>query len=153
LLTNQTVICTTATTIGGALYGVAKDVTIVAVKVLNSAGSGSYSGVIAGINYVTAQKRASPNTDMVANLSIGGGFSAVVNDAINATVAEGIVVAVAAGNSNANACNYSPAFAASAITVGARFLIFLCSVSKSLTTTITISTITLLLGFGFGSVR
>jgi hypothetical protein len=98
---------------------VAKDVTIVAVKVLNSNGSGSYAGVIAGINYVAAQKKASPNTDMVANMSLGGGFSAAVNNAIDAAVAAGVVIAVAAGNSNANACGYSPASAASAITVGA----------------------------------
>lgn len=104
-----------AGTVGGATYGVAKNVTIVAVRVLNCQGSGSNSGVIAGIDWVTGQS-ARP---AVANMSLGGGFSQSLNDAVARATTAGIVFAVAAGNSTANACNYSPSSAPSAITVGA----------------------------------
>jgi subtilisin family serine protease len=108
-----------ATTIGGALYGVAKSVNIVAVKVFNSAQFSSLSWIIDGVDYVIAQKRASPNTDMVANLSLGSNFSPALNNAIKAAFDEGVVVVVAAGNENADACQKSPASETSAITVGA----------------------------------
>jgi subtilisin family serine protease len=106
-----------AGTVGGAPYGVAKGVKLVAVKVLNCAGSGSYSGVIAGIDWVTAEHQ--PGQPAVANMSLGGGASAAVDDAVTNSINDGVVYAIAAGNSNDNACSYSPARTRAAITVGA----------------------------------
>jgi subtilisin family serine protease len=105
-----------AGTIGGTAYGVAKAVTVVPVRVLDCNGSGTFSGVIAGIDWVTAQHTSGL---AVANLSLGGGFSQSVNDAVKRAVDDGVVVAVAAGNSDADACGASPASEPSAITVGA----------------------------------
>ena len=104
-----------AGTIGGATYGVAKGVSLVAVRVLDCAGSGTDSGVIAGVNWVTNN---SPGP-AVANMSLGGGASTSLDNAVANSIASGVTYAIAAGNSNANACNYSPARVASAITVGA----------------------------------
>ena len=102
-------------TVGGSTYGVAKNVRLVAVRVLDCAGSGSYAGVIAGIDWVTANKVL----PAAANMSLGGGFSAAVNQAVDNSSAAGVTYAIAAGNSTADACTFSPASAASAITVGA----------------------------------
>jgi len=104
-----------AGTIAGNAYGIAKRANIVAVKVLDRSGSGSWSGVIAGIDWVTANAPARS----VINMSLGGGATAAVDDATARAVARGITSVVAAGNSNANACNYSPARTATAITVAA----------------------------------
>ena len=106
-------------TVGGTTYGVAKQVKLVAVRVLNCSGSGTNSGVIAGIDWVTAQKKASPSVPSAANMSLGGGFSASLNTAVENSIASGVVYAIAAGNSAADACTFSPASAPSAITVGA----------------------------------
>lgn len=103
-----------AGTVGGTTYGVAKAVTLVPVRVLGCDGSGSNSGVIAGIDWV-AQNHSGAS---VANMSLGGGASTATDDAITRLTSSGVTVAVAAGNDNANACNSSPARAASAITVG-----------------------------------
>lgn len=103
-----------AGTVGGTTVGVAKNVTLKAVRVLNCQGSGSYSGVIAGVDWVK-NNHASP---AVANMSLGGGASLALDQAIASAVASGVTFAVAAGNSNAPACNYSPAREPSAITVG-----------------------------------
>jgi subtilisin family serine protease len=102
-------------TIGSDTYGVAKSVTLHGVRVLDCSGSGSSSGVIAGIDWVTANHIA----PAVANMSLGGGASSSLDSAINISAAKGVVYVVAAGNSNADACNYSPARATGAITVGA----------------------------------
>jgi subtilisin family serine protease len=102
-------------TVGGTTYGLAKNVSLVAVRVLDCGGSGTVSGVVAGIDWVTANK-ALP---AAANMSLGGGYSATLNDAVARSVAAGVTYAIAAGNSGANACNYSPASEPSAITVGA----------------------------------
>ena len=102
-------------TIGSDTYGVAKNVTLHGVRVLDCSGSGSTSGVIAGIDWVTVNHI----TPAVANMSLGGGASSSIDSAINHSVAKGVVHVVAAGNSNADACNYSPARAINAITVGA----------------------------------
>ncbi|MGZ5442570.1 MAG: S8 family serine peptidase [Thermoanaerobaculia bacterium] len=102
-------------TVGGATWGVAKGVTLVAVRVLDCAGSGSNSGVIAGINWVTSDHAA--GQPAVANMSLGGGASQAIDDAVNASINDGVTYAIASGNSNANACNYSPARVAAAITV------------------------------------
>ncbi|WP_433722484.1 S8 family serine peptidase [Actinoplanes sp. CA-051413] len=104
-----------AGTIGGRTYGVAKDVKLVGVRVLDCTGSGSYSAIIAGVDWVTthAVKPA------VANMSIGGTLSSALNAAVTKSIASGVTYAVAAGNENKNACNYSPAATPNAITVGA----------------------------------
>ncbi|MDA1360498.1 S8 family serine peptidase [Glycomyces luteolus] len=104
-----------AGTIGGTIYGVAKDVTLHGVRVLNNSGSGTTAGVINGINWV----RTNAIKPAVANMSLGGGYSAALNNAVAAAVSSGVSFAVAAGNENQNACNVSPASTPSAITVGA----------------------------------
>ena len=104
-----------AGTTGGTTYGVAKQVTLHAVRVLNCQGSGATSGVIAGVDWVTNN---SPSP-AVANMSLGGGVSTSLDNAVSNSINSGVSYAVAAGNSNANACNSSPARAAAANTVGA----------------------------------
>jgi len=104
-----------ASSVAGTIFGVAKKTTIVGVKVLNCAGSGTFAGVIAGIEWVTNNHNG-PST---ANMSLGGGFSAAVNAATAASVNAGVFHAVAAGNNNGNACNFSPASTPEACTVGA----------------------------------
>ncbi|MCB1006213.1 MAG: S8 family serine peptidase [Acidimicrobiales bacterium] len=103
-----------AGTVGGGRWGVAKDVSLVAVRVLNCSGSAPSSRVVAAIDWVTANAVR----PAVINMSLGGGASTATNNAVAAATAAGITVVVAAGNSNANACSYSPASAPSAITVG-----------------------------------
>lgn len=102
-------------TIGGSTYGVAKNVKLYAVRVLDCTGSGSNSGVIAGIDWVTAH-RVLP---AVANMSLGGGASSALDTAVRNSINAGVVYGVAGGNDNSNACNSSPARTAEAITVGA----------------------------------
>ncbi|MCB2204572.1 S8 family serine peptidase [bacterium] len=104
-----------AGTVGGTTVGVAKKVTLIAVRVLNCQGSGTWSGVVAGVDWVTANA-SGPS---VANMSLGGGYFSIINTAVENSIAAGVVYAVSAGNSNANACNYSPASAPNALTVGA----------------------------------
>jgi subtilisin family serine protease len=107
-----------AGTVGGAAYGVAKGVKLVAVKVLGCTGSGSFSGVMAGVDWVTAQHQA--GQPAVANMSLGAaGADAGVETAVRNSIADGVVYAIASGNSNANACNFTPARVAEAITVNA----------------------------------
>jgi len=108
-----------AGTVGGSTYGVAKGVSLIAVRVLNCSGSGTNSGVIAGINWVTNRKLASPTIPAVANMSLGGSASSALDAAVQNSINRGVTYAIAAGNSNANACNYSPARVGAAITVGA----------------------------------
>lgn len=102
-------------TVGGSTYGVAKGVTLLPVRVLDCTGSGSNSGVIAGVDWVAGNT----SRPAVANMSLGGGASSALNAAVAGAVAKGVTMVVAAGNSNANACNYSPSSEPSAITVGA----------------------------------
>jgi subtilisin family serine protease len=105
-----------AGTVGGATYGVAKGVTLKAVKVLNCAGSGSTTSVVSGIDWVVGDHGTGK---AVANMSLGGGASSAIDAAVGRGISDGVVFVVAAGNSSANACNYSPARVSAAITVGA----------------------------------
>ena len=104
-----------ATTVAGTTYGVAKAARIVAVRVLGNDGSGSISGVIAGVDWVTSH-RVRP---AVANMSLGGSASTALDTAVNNSIASGVTYTVAAGNANTNAANTSPARVPAAITVGA----------------------------------
>jgi subtilisin family serine protease len=104
-----------AGTVGSITYGVAKGVQLKGVRVLDCNGSGSWSGVIAGMDYVRLNKGTLP---AVANLSIGGAYNTSVNTAATNLSNSGVFVAVAAGSSGGDACNYSPASAANVTTVG-----------------------------------
>jgi len=104
-----------AGTVGGSAYGVAKGASLLSVRVLDCYGSGTSSSVIAGIDWVTAN-RVLP---AVANMSLGGPASKAMDDAVAASVAAGVTYAVAAGNNSDNACSYSPARAPAALTVAA----------------------------------
>ena len=106
-----------AGTLGGHSYGVAKNVTIVPVRVLDCAGAGTTSSVIAGLKWI--EQNHNSRQKAVVNLSLGGGRSVFLDDAVDALDARGIPVVVAAGNNAKNSCDYSPARAASAITVNA----------------------------------
>ena len=106
-----------AGTIGGTTYGVAKGVTLKSVRVLDCSGSGYWSWVIAGIDWVTAQHTGT--APAVANMSLGGGASSSVDDAVARSIADGVTYSVAAGNSRKDACNYSPARTPAALTIGA----------------------------------
>jgi len=106
-----------AGTIGGATYGVAKGVKLVAVRVLTCAGTGSTSGVIAGVDWATGNHQA--GQPAVANMSLGGSQSPALDQAVQNSIADGITYAVAAGNDTADACGGSPADVGAAITVGA----------------------------------
>src|ERR1041385_1755488 len=104
-------------TVGGSTYGVAKNVTLVAVRVLDSSGSGTNSGVISGVDFVTSDHQA--GQPAVANMSLGGGLSSALDTAVTNSINDGVTYSIAAGNSNVDACTTSPADVASAITVGA----------------------------------
>ncbi|KJZ76659.1 hypothetical protein HIM_03995 [Hirsutella minnesotensis 3608] len=105
--------------IGSKSYGVAKETTIYGIKVLDNTGGGSSSGVIAGMDFVSrdAQRRRCPKGSM-ANMSIGGSYSKSINAAAAALVRSGVFVSVAAGGSNSDAANFSPASEPSVCTVG-----------------------------------
>jgi subtilisin family serine protease len=104
-------------TVGGINYGVAKEVTLVAVRVLDANGSGTTSGVISGINWaITNHQQGEP---AVANMSLGGGASSALDLAVEKAISDGIVMCVAAGNNALDASKYSPARVKNAITVGA----------------------------------
>jgi subtilisin family serine protease len=109
-----------AGTIAGRTFGVAKSASIVGVKVLDAEGSGSFDGIIAGLEWVYQQVTTDGSaTKTVVSMSLGGGSSSAINDAVKDLTDAGIVVVVAAGNENEDASNSSPASAPSAITVGA----------------------------------
>ena len=125
-----------AGTIGSRKYGVAKAAHLIAVKVLGSNGSGTMADVVGGVLWAAEQaanKLAAAKAEFaatgktkhkgsVANMSLGGGMSQALNDAVNKAVDSGMHFAVAAGNDNRDACAYSPASAEKAVTVGASTL-------------------------------
>ena len=109
-----------AGTVGGSTYGVAKNVDLVAVRVLDCGGNGTWDGVVAGIDWVT-NDASGPS---VANMSLSGGANSAVDAAVTSSVAAGVFYSVAAGNGNfvgrpQNACGVSPARVSEAATVGA----------------------------------
>ncbi|KAG8721034.1 subtilisin-like serine protease [Ceratobasidium sp. 395] len=106
----------TAGTAVGATYGVATSAKIVAIKVLSDAGSGAYSDIIAGVNWVVNNKGSSP---AVATMSLGGSANSALDSAISSAISSGVHFSIAAGNSNVDAASTSPARVAAANTVGA----------------------------------
>jgi subtilisin family serine protease len=98
-----------AGTIAGNVYGLAKGTTVIAVKVLDCGGSGSYAGVVSGVDYAAEDCATHGGRRCTANMSLGGPPSASLDTAVANAVLKGITMVIAAGNSNANACNYSPA--------------------------------------------
>src|SRR6185295_3002322 len=101
--------------VGGTRYGVAKQVRLYSVRVLDCTGSGTFSGLIAGLDWVVRNG----SRPAVANMSLSGSSSSSVTSAIQAATQAGITVVVAAGNAGADACSYSPASAPTALTVAA----------------------------------
>ena len=105
-----------AGTVGGTTYGVAKNVRLIAVKVLDAGGSGSFSQVIAGVDWVTGDHTTTP---AAANMSLSGGVFTALNDAVRNSINDGVTYCVAAGNNAADASTRSPASTVEAITVAA----------------------------------
>jgi subtilisin family serine protease len=105
-----------AGTVGSQTYGVAKDVTLWAHRVLDCSGNGAYSGIIAAVDAITADTTHRP---AVANMSLGGPPSSALDAAVANSIASGVAYAIAAGNSNVDASTSSPARVAEALTVGA----------------------------------
>jgi len=106
----------TAGTIGGATYGVAKDVRLIAVRVLDDTGYGTYAQVIAGVDWVTGDHITTP---AVANMSLGGPRDTALDQAVRNSIADGVTYAVSAGNLSVDASTQSPAAVVEALTVGA----------------------------------
>jgi subtilisin family serine protease len=107
-----------ASTVAGALYGVAKQARIYAYKVLGDDGSGSIAGIVGAVD-AALQKYNSRGRPGCGNMSLGGGFSQALNNAVSSASQSGLIMVVAAGNENQDACRVSPASAPNVITVGA----------------------------------
>jgi len=108
------------TAVGGTC-GIGRDARVVAVRALNGTGAGTSASIIAGINYVADQRKANMALS-VALMSFGGGLSPTINDAVDALTSGGTVAVTAAGNSNSDACQFSPGSAKTAITVASTSL-------------------------------
>jgi subtilisin family serine protease len=107
--------------IGGQTFGVAKNVRLLGVRVLNCQGTGTWSDVIDGVNFVTWHRAQSAQQGVpaVANMSLGGETNRAAEAAVRNSIRAGVTYVVAAGNWNSDAAAYSPAAVAEAITVGA----------------------------------
>jgi subtilisin family serine protease len=105
-----------AGTIGGSTFGVAKEVNIVPVRVLNCTGSGYISDIISGLNWIMSNHVGGP---AVINMSLGGGYSQILNDTVDSAIRSGFTVVAAAGNSSTDACTFSPASTPDALTIAA----------------------------------
>jgi subtilisin family serine protease len=108
--------------VAGTTFGVAKNTTVVAIKVMDINGSGTVSNVIAGLNWAVNDaklRRGNGKLHAISNLSLSATVSSTLNSAIKSATDNGMVVVVAAANKNTNACNFSPASEPSALTVGA----------------------------------
>jgi subtilisin family serine protease len=108
-----------AGTVGSKTFGIAKKTTLIAVKTLDCRGSGSFSGIVKGLEYIVNNRRSRGGKTSVVNMSLGGPSSSTINSAVRQLIAAGIHVVVAAGNENSDACNTSPASESSVVTVGA----------------------------------
>ncbi|CAM5445201.1 hypothetical protein SAVIM338S_02699 [Streptomyces avidinii] len=108
-----------AGTIGGATYGVAKGVSLIAVKVADCRGDATLSAITSGIDWMVKDSLKSPASPAVANMSLGGGHSFALDRAVTRAIAAGITFTVAAGNSGEDACTGSPSGIRQALTVGA----------------------------------
>jgi len=107
-----------ASTVGGKVWGIAKSTNLVAVKVLGASGGGTWQSVIEGIQWSVSDAESNGNIDKsTSNMSLGGGKQTSVNDATDAAADAGMIMVVAAGNSNNDACTLSPASADKAVTV------------------------------------
>ena len=104
--------------VGSKTYGVQKEAKLIDVKVLTKNGAGNLSTVLEGLEYIVNNSRETKKKS-IANLSVGAAYNALLNNAVDIAVNEGIPIVVAAGNTNEPACGYSPASAQSVITVGA----------------------------------
>jgi len=100
-----------ASTAAGTYYGVSKRANLIAVKCLGDGGGGSWSGVIESIEWVAEQHQNNPAVKSVGSMSLGGGRNVAVNDATYGATIVGVVMCCAAGNSNSDTCNFSPASA------------------------------------------
>jgi aqualysin 1 len=101
----------------GTEFGVAKNANLIVVRVFDCSGSTTITSIVRAIDWIISDHRSS--TPAVANLSLGGGLSTSLNNAVQELINDGVVTVVAAGNSGANACNYSPSSVTAAIVVGA----------------------------------
>ncbi|MEU6868557.1 S8 family peptidase [Streptomyces sp. NPDC046876] len=108
-----------AGTLGGSVYGVAKEVSLVSVKVADCRGDAALSSILGGLNWLVKDAAKAPGTPAVANMSIGGSRSYALDRAVTKAVAARITFTVAAGNGNTDACKGSPAAVPAALTVGA----------------------------------
>ncbi|MUH51194.1 MAG: S8 family serine peptidase, partial [Actinobacteria bacterium] len=103
--------------VGGATYGVAKDVSLIPVKVLTCNGTGLSSDIVTALEWIVNDHL--PGVPAVVNMSLGGDPSTALDAAVNDVIADGVTVVVAAGNDSNDGCLHSPARVPAAITVGA----------------------------------
>jgi len=107
--------------VGGRTFGIAKTVALISVKIMGANGSGTIANILRGIEWVT-QEHQRTRRPSVAHMAVGASRNQILNDAVTASFNAGVVYSVAAGGSNGNACNFSPASCPEAITGGATLI-------------------------------